>query len=108
MILERIRFMKVNKHKRFEFTPRYYDERKDRIQKIRDSYSDAEGKTPTEQEAQMRERMQSAWNSEKSYSNQARIANVRVILILVALLFATYMILGYVDTFAAEVIDLDK
>lgn len=108
MILQRIRFMKVNKHKRFSYSPRYYDERKERIQRIREAYSDKEGNSPSEKQAQVRDRIQSAWQTEKSYSQQSRIANVRLIIILVALILAVYFILGYVDIFAAEVIDLDK
>ncbi|HLV42966.1 MAG TPA: hypothetical protein VKY37_11855 [Brumimicrobium sp.] len=99
--------MKVNKNKRFDFTPRFYDERKERIQSIQKAYSD-ENSTTTEQQARLRDKMHTAWQVEKSYGKQSRSANIRLIIILVALLLGTYFILDYVDIFAAEVIDLEK
>lgn len=99
--------MKVNKHARFDYTPRYYDERKERIKMIQKAYSDVES-TSTEQQARLRDKMQSAWQIDKSYGKQSRAANIRLIIILIALLLATYFILDYVDLFAAEVTNLDK
>lgn len=107
-MLERIRFMKVNRNKRFDYTPRYYDARKERIRLMQKAYSAEENATLTEQQARLRDKMHNAWQSEKSYSHQSRAANIRLVIILVALLFATYFILDYVDIFAAEVIDLEK
>ncbi len=106
MILERIRFMKVNRHKRFNFTPRYYDERKDRIERLKEAYSENTEKTPEEQQLQLRERIQSNWNSSKSYSNKAKAANLRLIIILAALILVAYIILGNVDMFASKVIEI--
>ncbi|HLW40326.1 MAG TPA: hypothetical protein VKX31_08045 [Brumimicrobium sp.] len=108
MILQRIRFMKVNRNKRFDYTPRYYDERKERIEKIREMYAETDKNDSTERQTQIRDRIQSAWHSQKSYSKQARFANVRLIVILVALIIAATVLLGYVDIFAGEVIDLDQ
>jgi len=108
MILQRIRFMKVNRNKKFDFTPRYYDERKERINKIREMYAQVDEEDSSLRQAQVRERIQNAWHSQKSYSKQARYANLRLIIILAALIIAATAILGYVDIFAAEVIDLDK
>jgi len=106
-MLERIRFMKVNRYKKFEYTPRYYDERKERIQMMQESYNKLGQQTPTEQQAYLRDRMRNAWQQNKSYSKQTRSANIRLIVILFALLFAVYYIFGSVDSFTAEVIDLE-
>lgn len=109
MILERIRFMKVNKRKSFSYTPRYYDERKERIQKIKDSYkddADVDSSTVNRQ-AQLREKLQTSWQLNKTYSKKTRAANIRLILIFAALLLGAYYILGYVDIFTAEIIDLN-
>lgn len=106
-MLERIKFMKVNKTKQFDYTPRYYDARKERIRNMQKAYDEDSESTPTEQQARLREKMQSAWNIESSYTKQSRSANIRLIIILAALLVATYFILDYVDIFAAEVIDLE-
>lgn len=107
-MLERIRFMKVNTNKRFDYTPRYYDARKERIKMMQKAYSKEENSTLTEQQAHLRDKMHSAWQFEKSYTQQSKAANIRLIIILVALLLATYFILDYVDIFAAEVTDLDQ
>lgn len=109
MILERIRFMKVNKNKSFNYTPRYYDERKERIQKIKDSYSEDDDvdSTTAERQARMREKLQSSWQLGETYSKSSKAANIRLILIFAALLLGAYYILGYVDIFASEIIDLN-
>ncbi len=107
-MLERIKFMKVNKTKQFDYTPRYYDARKERIQNMQKAYDEESDSTPTEQQARLREKMHSAWNIETNYTKQSRSANIRLIIILAALLLATYFILDYVDIFAAEVIDLEN
>ena len=106
MILERIRFMKVNRHKRFNFKPRYYDERKDRIKRLKETYSEDSKSTPEEQQLQLRERIQSSWNTSKSYSNKAKAANLRLIIILAALILVAYLILGNVDMFTSKVIEI--
>jgi hypothetical protein len=100
--------MKVNTNKRFDYTPRYYDARKERIKMMQKAYSKEENSTLTEQQAHLRDKMHSAWQFEKSYTQQSKAANIRLIIILVALLLATYFILDYVDIFAAEVTDLDQ
>jgi len=100
--------MKVNKSRRFDYTPRYYDERKERINNMIKAYDTESESTPTEQQARLREKMQSSWAMESSYTKQSRSANIRLIIILGALLLGAYYILDYVDIFAAEVIDLEN
>lgn len=107
-MLERIKFMKVNSNKQFDYTPRYYDARKERIDNMRKAYDNDSDSTTTEQQARLREKMQSSWNIESSYTKQSRSANIRLVIILAALLLATYFILDYVDIFTAEVIDLEN
>lgn len=107
-MLERIKFMKVNRVRRFDYTPRYYDERKERIENMKKAYAEDVDSNKTEQQARLRERMQHSWNLESSHTQQSRSANIRLILILAALLLATYFILDYVDIFTAEVIDLEN
>ncbi|RFC54763.1 hypothetical protein DXU93_07190 [Brumimicrobium aurantiacum] len=107
-MLERIKFMKVNKTKQFDYTPRYYDARKERIQNMRKAYDAEANATPTEQQLRLREKMQNAWSIESSYTKQSRSANIRLIIILAILLLATYFILDYVDIFTAEIIDLEN
>lgn len=108
MILERIRFMKVNRHRKFNFKPRFYDERKERIEKLKEAYSDNSNSTPEERELQLRERIQTNWKANKSYSNKTRASNLRLIIILAALILVAYLILGNVDLFTSKVIDINK
>ena len=106
-MLERIKFMKVNKNKRFDYTPRFYDERKERLNKMREAYSD-EGEADTAQRRErLRDNMQTSWGLESARSTQSRAANVRLIIILAALLLGTYFILDYVEIFTAEVIEIE-
>lgn len=104
-ILERIRFMKVNKHKRFDYTPRYYDERKERLDKlIQKHQKDADSDIDKEKHrARLRQRIADNWDNNAASASASRSANLRLIVILIALLAMVYFILGYVDIFANDV-----
>lgn len=108
-MLERIRFMKVNRHKRFDYTPRYYDERKDRIENMKKLYSEEGTEKTSAQRELLRDDIRRAWrNDSSSISKQKNAANIRLIIILALILLAVYFIFGYVDIFTADVIDLEK
>ncbi|MBW7867242.1 MAG: hypothetical protein H3C31_02830 [Brumimicrobium sp.] len=104
-MLERIRFMKVNKNKRFEYTPRYYDERKERIEHLKKLYDEDSSDTQVKRD-ELRSQMQQAWRG-KTYEKQKNAANIRLIVILAVILVIVYYIFGYVDTFSAEVTNID-
>lgn len=106
-MLERIKFMKVNRNKRFEYTPRFYDERKERLQKMREAYSDDSEADDAQRREKLRENMKHSWGLESAHTQQSRAANIRLIIILAALLFGTYFILDYVDIFAAEITNIE-
>lgn len=106
MIFERIRFMKVNRHKRFNFTPRFYDERKERIKKLKEAYNG--NSSSKEQQLLLRERIQSSWRGDKSYSKKTKAANLRLIIILAILVLIAYLILGNVNIFTSKVIDISN
>ena len=107
-MLERIKFMKVNRHKRFDYTPRYYDERKERLEKIKSRYaSNDETITNEEIRERMRQKIEENWNNNAQGGVQSRAANLRLIVILVALLAAAYFFLDYVEIFTAEVTVLE-
>lgn len=108
MKLGKIRFMKVNRHRRFNFTPRFYDERKERIDKLREAYHGDTDSSPEERQLQLRERIQSNWSTNKSYSKKSKAANLRLIIILAVLLLIVYLILGNVDVFSSKVIDISN
>ena len=109
-MLERIQFIKVNRHKRYDYTPRYYDERKERLETLKKRYQEDENDvdvSSAEYRASIKQRIEQSWEMNSAQSSHARSANVRLIIILAALLLITYFILGYVDIFSGEVTTLD-
>ena len=109
-ILERIQFMKVNRHKRYEYTPRYYDARKERLQKLIDKHNEKESDLSKDDFAyreRIKQRIADSYDSNMSTASASRAANIRLIIILAALLLASYFILDYVDIFANEVTNID-
>lgn len=110
-MLERIRFMKVNRNKRFDYTPRYYDERKERLNKLINTYKQSEDELDTssaEYRAKIKQRIEQNWELNSATSTQSRAANIRLILILGALLLGAYYVLDYVSLFSAEVTTLEN
>lgn len=109
-MLERIKFMKVNRHKRFEYSPRYYDERKERLDRIKAKYAE-EGekvKTAAAYRERLRQSIEDNWGKEGNKAIQSRSANLRLILILVLLLAGAYFLLDAVELFNGEVTNLDE
>ncbi|MDZ7847273.1 MAG: hypothetical protein U5L96_11130 [Owenweeksia sp.] len=53
-------FIRQNQHKRFEFTPRYYDERKERLEEMRKKYRDGSAEEK-HSATDMRLRMSTEW-----------------------------------------------
>lgn len=106
-MLERIRFIKVNRHKNYDYTPMYYDERKEKLKAMVSSYEDKEGKSEeqinVESKERMRLRLQNSWSAQAEYKNKSRAANLRLIVILIALIVIVYVIFGVVDTYSSDV-----
>ena len=109
-MLERIKFMRVNSHKRYGYVPRYYNERKERLNAMISQYEeDSEYEQDSaEYRAKIKQRMERSWNLNAEHSNQSRSANIRLIIILAALIAVTYFIFEYVDMFSADIISIDN
>lgn len=112
-MLERIQFIKVNRHKRYDYTPRYYDERKERLDALVKKYQEEENDdnvdtSSAEYRARIKQRIEQDWNMNSAQASSARAANVRLIIILCALLLITYFILDYVEIFSADVISIEN
>ena len=84
-------FFKQNQHKRFEYSPRFYDERKERLEEIRKKYSES-GEAKKFSSEGFRMRMSSEWRSGSSRKS-SRGTNMRLILIVMALILLSYLIL---------------
>jgi len=83
-------FIKQNRHKNFEFKPRYYDERKERIQELRKKYGQETGARPTGGE-HLRGKLSNHW--QESRGAKVQKSNRTLILIIAILLFITYYII---------------
>ena len=84
-------FFKQNQHRRFEYSPRFYDERKERIQEMRKKYggSDTAEKFSSQD---FRLRMNSEWRQSNSRKS-SKGANMRLVIIVMALFLISYLIL---------------
>lgn len=104
--------MKVNQHKRYDYTPRYYNERKERLKAMVTLYEkdDSSGfdKDSAEYRARIKQRMEQSWNLQTVHATQSKAANIRLIVILVLLVAVTYFIFDYVDMFSADVYSIDQ
>ncbi len=84
-------FFKQNQHKRFEYTPRYYDERKERIEEMRKKYDDQNaGENYSSQK--LRAKLSSEWRKNSS-GKGGRGVNFRLVVIVMALFLISYLIL---------------
>lgn len=86
-------------NRKFDYNPRYYDERKDRLTKKKEQFRKMESGEMSDEErrAMLRESMRGEWHRADYRQKQQKAANMRI-LILVALLVALgYFLLYGVD-----------
>jgi uncharacterized membrane protein (DUF106 family) len=100
-------FKLPNKHRRFEYIPRYYDPRKEELEKK----VKAAQKKPGEEDGQRREisfRQQTAdkWGNTE-FKMQAMRSNIRLIVIFIIVLIVFYYLYQYLDD-AAYFLDNQK
>ena len=95
-MLGRLRFMKVNQHKRFDYRPMYYNERKEQLMKQVEQNKHAKSSTSSERELIMRE--QFARNKRiDSYQNQSFKSTIRLVIILAIILGLIYFLFQGMD-----------
>lgn len=85
------RMFKLPKHKKFEYSPLYYDERKEQLEKIKQKYDYNEsegGKESSEYRPNIKGQMRSHFNKNSGKSQKA--SNIRLIIIILGLLAITY------------------
>lgn len=81
-------FLKTRKPRRFNYTPRYYDPRKDALQDLVDRVeAEKEGKVPT--------RHQLKFERKYGVEKRQRASNYRLIVIIIVLSAIAWFILGY-------------
>ena len=91
-------FFKQNKNKQFNYTPRYYDERKERLDNLKRKYGKLEGEDYEEgnKTRHTRTSFRDDWkqNSKIKTNKNTRI---RLLVIITFLLIATYIALNYLE-----------
>lgn len=94
----RLSVFNIRKPKRFEYTPRYYDERRENLENRITQIKKEMGGTASEYEGKeaFRGRIRSAWNLERERKSISVKSNVRV-LIIAAILFVAFYIFFYSD-----------
>ncbi len=85
-------FFKQNKNKRYNYTPRYYDERKERLDALKKKHGLIEDDST--ESSHRRRSFRDDWkqNSKIRTNNNSRI---RLLTILIFLLLAGYILLNY-------------
>lgn len=87
-----IKFNKVPKHKRFDYIPRYYDPKKEELEKLVDSYKKTDDVEATRE--RIRSGLKNKYRGDQSYRrSQQRSSNIRLISIILILFLVSYLIL---------------
>lgn len=84
-------FIKQNRHKTFEFKPRYYSERQERLEEIKRKYEREKGKP--EKSESLREDLSAKWKDARQ--TKVNSSNRTLMFIIIALLSITYYIIKY-------------
>ncbi|TNE53248.1 MAG: hypothetical protein EP338_11980 [Bacteroidetes bacterium] len=93
----KIRFLsKVTPHKRFHFSPRYYDERKERLEHmIERAKADEEVSSEDDQlrrKEMLRQNLSESWGRDRRRAKENTRSNMRVVLIILAILLLGFLI----------------
>lgn len=82
---------KPRKHYVFNYKPRYYDERKERLEKMKAKYENKEGESPVDPDAAdlpkisiSKDQLRSSWQRHKKVSSN-RAVNIRLAIIITIL-----------------------
>lgn len=91
-----------NEPRRFSYSPRVYDENKERLEKRK---KEIEAELKFEKKLQSDEKLKQSLHEQDNYlrfqrRRQARQSNLRLIIILAALLFGTFLMLQRLDIFS--------
>jgi len=98
----KIKLVKVHQHRRFDFTPRYYDERKERLQKREEEIAKELGLEGTEnkrREINFRAKLDVDGGIAGHRRRAQSKSNIRLVIILVGLLAVAYYLIRSMDVF---------
>ncbi len=97
-----MKFQFLNKkirHRRYDYQPMYYDERKERIERKREFYERVEAGEVSQEERRelLRENLRSEFSRSEVRKNTNRTSNLRILLLIGLILALGYFILNGVD-----------
>ncbi|MCT4561711.1 MAG: hypothetical protein N4A41_10070 [Crocinitomicaceae bacterium] len=96
----KLRFLtKAPIHKRFDYIPMYYDERKERLELKKKEYARMKDETLSASDRKdiLRRNMQATWVRSKNATAQRKQANFRVLILIALILILGYFLLNGVD-----------
>ncbi len=87
------------KHKRFDFQPFYYDERKERLQQKVKSYQKAQDPniSPEERAEILRNNMKETWSRSATTQKSISTSNFRIIFLIALILILGYFVFNGVN-----------
>lgn len=96
----KIRFLtKVNENKRFGYVPRYYDERKERLEMMADKYAEKSEVDEFKRKEFLRQSISDSWSSSSATrARSKKNANIRFLLILAILALLVYVVFSKGDS----------
>lgn len=96
----KLRFLnKTIQHQRYQYNPRYYDERKERLNVKKKQYEELDKSDVSDEKRKeiFRDNIQGEWNRAQYRQNQQRTSNYRVLLLIGIILVLGYFIFNGVD-----------
>ena len=93
-------FKLPNHHRRFEYIPRYYDPKKEELEKkVKVAEAEAKGERDYRREISFRQHTSDKWGNSE-FKSQAMKSNVRLIIIFVIVLIGVYFLFQALDNIA--------
>lgn len=86
-------FIRQNKHKTFEFKPRYYNESKERIEELRKKYHKTDGAANQQGGDSMRAAIHEKWNGNRAAKVQS--SNRRLFVLITGLFALAYYLMRF-------------
>ncbi|MBL4862099.1 MAG: hypothetical protein JKY09_03660 [Crocinitomicaceae bacterium] len=96
----KLRFLnKTIENKRFDYSPRYYDARKERLKHKKEQYRKLKGKGLSNEErtSMFRENLREGWSRAEYRQKQRSSANFRTIILIILIVALGYFIFSGVD-----------
>lgn len=96
----KIRFLnKTIENRRFDYTPMYYDERKEALKNKKELYQRMKSGSLSENEKRqlLRDEMKQSWSRTNYRKSQEQISNFRIMILILLLLGLGYFIFNGID-----------